>query len=485
MRNFESESPTLVLADFVARTTFEDLPREVVNETKRIILDSLGCGLGGTTVAKGKGATALAKELGGPAEASILGTRGRVSCANATFANAELINALEFDANLVPGHISPFVISAPLALAESRAGRGKDLVTAVALAHEVGARVGASMSGIRTEGGQPNSVVGFGCGAFGSAAGAAKIMGFSQDQIANVFGIAGVLAPVPSTGKFMHSRFVSTFKYAPAGWIAQGGLMGVLLTERGYMGEESILDGEHGFWRMHGSASYNPERMTKELGQDWLLLTTEYKRWPICGAFLSILDAFAEILAEHDLLPDEIESVIARGDPLNSLPVQANDAMRSNMDAQFRITYSIAVVAHRIEIGPAWQDDKIMWDERIQRFRQKVRFEVYPRCHEARNQDMAEGKPYVSRRPACVEVVARGKTFRAEVDYAKWTPVDAPGIRATNEDLEGKFRVNALCVLRKDRVEAAIEDIQNLEKSENVAELMKLLSPDGTSGFKG
>jgi 2-methylcitrate dehydratase PrpD len=37
---------TAALASFIANTRFDGLPREVVHETKRILLDGLGCALG-------------------------------------------------------------------------------------------------------------------------------------------------------------------------------------------------------------------------------------------------------------------------------------------------------------------------------------------------------------------------------------------------------------------------------------------------------
>ncbi len=41
------------LADFSANTTFEQLPAAVVEESKRILLDSIGCALGGLSHPKG------------------------------------------------------------------------------------------------------------------------------------------------------------------------------------------------------------------------------------------------------------------------------------------------------------------------------------------------------------------------------------------------------------------------------------------------
>jgi 2-methylcitrate dehydratase PrpD len=92
---------------FVVGIKFEDLPEDVVYETKRVLLDSIGCAIAGITSDKGKISIQLARRLGGPPESSIIGIGDKVSCSNAAFANGELINALDYDAIY---HIPPFVI---------------------------------------------------------------------------------------------------------------------------------------------------------------------------------------------------------------------------------------------------------------------------------------------------------------------------------------------------------------------------------------
>src|SRR3989304_5086215 len=114
------------LADFISEIRYEDLPDEVVHESKRILLDSIGCAFAGKTVDKGRIAIELSRQREGLDEATIISTGDRVSLFGASFANGELINALDYDVcHLPPGHVSPYVISAPLALAEQLGEPGK------------------------------------------------------------------------------------------------------------------------------------------------------------------------------------------------------------------------------------------------------------------------------------------------------------------------------------------------------------------------
>jgi 2-methylcitrate dehydratase PrpD len=80
---------TETLAKFSAELQFDDLPEDVVRETKRIILDIVGVALGGLDMDKGRIAINFARQIGGRPEATILGTGEKVPCPSAAFANGE------------------------------------------------------------------------------------------------------------------------------------------------------------------------------------------------------------------------------------------------------------------------------------------------------------------------------------------------------------------------------------------------------------
>ena len=95
------------LADFAAGLRYDDLPPQVTREAKRLLLDTIGCGLGGHAVEKGQMAVAYARRMGGAPEATVLGMPGKLPAANAAFANGDLMNALDWNALLPPSHVPP------------------------------------------------------------------------------------------------------------------------------------------------------------------------------------------------------------------------------------------------------------------------------------------------------------------------------------------------------------------------------------------
>lgn len=465
------------LADFIVATKYEDLPREVVHEAKRVLLDSIGCALAGMTAEKGRLSAALARRLGGPPESSILGTRDKVSCVAAAFANGELINALDFDAVLMPAiHVSPFVLPPALALGESTGARGRELILASVLGHELTSRLASGLSSGRTivaEGpdrGQVHwpAVHGYSANAFGSVASAGKMLGLDARKMANAIGIAGYSAPM-QTGAHWHSSGTDALvKYASAGWIAQLGTTAALLADMGYTGDVSVLDGSHSFWRFSGSEIWIPENVTRNLGRDWHILSTRYKIYPCCGIMQEPLDCLSAIIDENRLVPEEIEEIKVWLDPLSEKPLWRSRRIENEVRAQFSVPYVTAVAVHGFSLGAEWQDPATRKNPKILSFMSKISFASHPDYGRAALKNPGA-------RMARVDVRARGRTYTVERSYARGS--GSPEIaRPRDQRLEEKFRHNASALLPPDKVDGAVRSIWNVEKLENVSFLMDTLA---------
>ena len=469
---------TRTLAEFSAGLRYEDLPAEIVHEAKRLLLDTIGCGLGGFGVAKGQIAVKLARRTGGVEESTILGVKEKVPSGMAAFANGDLMNALDWNALLPPSHVPPYVMPSALALAEVNRKPGKDLIIAAVLGMEVAGRVGNSLGGLRaTPGGFPLRVWGISSNQLGATASAASILGLDADRMQHALGLAAYHAPVPSHVKYNYTKEVGYAKYGPSGWMAQAGVTTALLAEMGYRGDTSFLETERGFWAMNGAPAWNSAKITEGLGQDWVFTNAGFKFWPTCGFYQSPLDAFTKIIEDHDLQPEEITEVIYRIEEFASIPKYVTTEPRDHVEAAASGPYVIAVAAHCVKLGPGWQAQSLIEDPRIRSFMKKVRHEVNPRSEELRHQDIVvEGRPYLSHRPAHVIVKARGQMFEHSLDYANWLSMGVDAYRPTDEGLAEKFRANAEIILSKEKTEAAIDVIMNLEKLEDTSVLMETLA---------
>lgn len=451
------------LARFVVETKFEHLPDEIVYEAKRVLLDSIGCGIGGIEVKKGKISIEMARKFGGPPESSIIGIGDKVSCCHAAFANGELMNALDY--NIVP-HIPVFVVPPALALAESTRASGRDLILTTVLAQEISKRLQSGLGRWMDELGENHKTPPV-CGngqesIFGGTAGVGKLLGLGHKEMTHALGIAGYFCPVPSSGKWFNTSPQPMIKYAPAGWLCLGAVTAAQLAGMGYTGDTTVFDGEYGFWRFYGSSKWDPDAVMKELGKTWRFADISYKLYP-CGRFFhSPLDCFISIIEKNNLRPEEIESVKTSSFPfvISKPPME----VKNQTDAQFCQPYVFAVAVHRVKRGADWLDLEMIKDPKILAFMKKVSVEVHPESAEAKRKDP---RSWLAR----VEVRAKGKTFTEERMYAKGTAFTDS--RATDEELVEKFRGNASKLLTEDKIDKAIKLLFELERVDNIQDLMK------------
>lgn len=468
---------TKMLAEFCAAFRYDDLPAEVAHETKRIILDTIGCGLGGYEVAKGRLGVEFAKRMGGAPEASIVGMKGKFPAVVAAFANGELMHALDWCAVQPPAHVPAYVLPAVLAIAEAKRKSGKELIAAMALAMEVSGRIGNSIGGLRaTPGGFPRRVWGLSTNQLGGTAGAANLLGLDAGRMLHALGASGYYAPLAAHVKYNHTAEVGYAKYGPSGWMAQGAVTTALLAEMGYHGDTTFLEGEHGFYVQNGADTWKSDKLTDGLGEDWVFMNVGYKRWPSNGMNQSSIDVFVDLIEDHRLQPEEIEEVTMNIEAFAGLDKYTNAEPNDHVEAAASGPYCIAVAAYRIKRGPGWQSDSVLHDPRIRAFMKKVQHGVNPRTETLRHQDLeVEGRPYLRHRPAHIVIKARGQIFERSTDFGQWFSID-PDYRASDEDLAGKFHENAEIVLSPDRTDNAIQLILNIDHMEEVTPLIETLA---------
>ena len=462
------------LAAFTSDTTFSDIPDVVVEECKRALLDSVGCALGGVAHPKGRIGVEYGTIMGGASgDATIIGTANRTSIFGAAFANGELINALDFDAVLPPGHVSPYVIPGALAVGESRHAPGTELIAALAVSHEMSFRFGRSMDWTRdTKDGEVSvsAVLGYTSTVFGATAAVGRMRGLSSDVVANALGIAGSISPVNSHRSWMNHAPSSTIKYTMAGALAQTALTSAYMAELGHRGDIQVLDdAEYGYPRFIGTKRWAPENLTEELGSDWRFpAANSFKPYPHCRVMHALFDALIDLMEEHDLKPDEIDAMRAWGEGWIMLPVWLNNSIEHVHDAQFSVDHGLAVAAQRIPPGPAWQDPAVVFSPSVLELMDKITFDTHPDFVNAINIHPAS-------RPSRIEIDARGTTFVAERQFPKGSPSPDPSSFMTTDELVEKFQVNAAMVLPRSQADEAVAAILDLEKADDVSQIVRLL----------
>ena len=134
---------TRELADWVAGLQAEDVPDAVLAEAGRAFADFLGeCLFVGGTKPWGQSIAAFcAQDGGGQPEATIIATGERTLASRAALANGTMALGFEYADFGAGSRPYPFAVTAPLAIAESRAPLRRELALAIVIGYEVMGRV--------------------------------------------------------------------------------------------------------------------------------------------------------------------------------------------------------------------------------------------------------------------------------------------------------------------------------------------------------
>jgi 2-methylcitrate dehydratase PrpD len=471
-----SNQPTATgqLIDLLHRTRFEDLPTQVVHDTKRLIADTVGCALGARQYDAAEIVAQVASELGGPGSggpASVVGTDLRVSPAAATSANMYLGNYLDADDTYLNfSHPGVSAVFPALAFAESLGLSGQELITAVALGYEVGCRVGGALEFFRrSESGEITAVPGnlsWYCFSIVGAAG--RALGLGPAEYNNAFGLAGwtaqiqsgpFFAPILRPGKHM-------LKYTPVGFQGLAGVVATQLANKGFVGEQEIFDATEEFWVAFGSLGLNKDRLLGGLGEAWQVSETSFKPYALCRYGHPSVSLFNGLVERHSLRVEEIDSVVVDTFDRGVDWLGPDYPPQTPSDLQFNIPRAIAAAAYGSDLGPSWQTADNIADERQHAFAQKVRIEGHRDAGPViAQQMMTDGR--FRRIPNEVRITARGEVFSDSNEYS-WGDPWTEQTRMTDEQLKDKFRVYAAEALPAAQSGEALDALLDLEQVKDV-----------------
>jgi len=231
------------LAVFVHRARWDDLSEPAREALKIRILDSLGCAVGALAAEPIAAARRQVEEFGGAPLCTLIGG-GRSAPDRAAFLNGALVRHLDFmDAYLAKGETChPCDNLAPvLAAAEYARADGKTLMTALAVAYQVQARL-SDEAPLRDRGFDHTTQ-----GAFSVAAGVAKALGLDAAHAIALGGVDAVGLRVTRTGALSHWKglaFAHTaFGATQAAFLAMRGVTGPLEVFEGVGGFEQSVSG--------------------------------------------------------------------------------------------------------------------------------------------------------------------------------------------------------------------------------------------------
>jgi len=449
---------TAELGSFAAGLRFDDLPDATVAQLKRSILDTLGCGLHGSSLEWCRSMQSLVQADRSFGAASAWGTTFMASRTQAAWLNATAAHSFEFDDVHMGGMIHPgaLTLSSSLAVGQSSSASGRDLLTSMAAGCEVAARVGRAV-------GTPHFLLGFHpqgtVGVFAAAAAAARTMGCNAMATQHALAIGA-----SHSSGLMGAQRGAMSKRLHSGHAAQSGVQAALLAATGFTGMADALEAQYGgFCSTLGGGDVNLGLLTAGLGTTWESEQVAFKPYPSCAAALSSIEATRLLRLQHDLDSSKIQTV--RVTTSHHAHVHSGWAYEPEgvTAAQMSIVYGVARMLLDGRLDAASFEDAAIASPDVVAFCQRI--EVVA---DRRIDDLGPEHRY----QASVEVVTTDSVFRIEVD-------DRPGNISNplrDDDLRDKFLAQAVKRIGENAARDVVDIVSSIEDVEDVNQLASLLA---------
>lgn len=315
------------LCEFAAGLRYGQLGAPTVEQAKVVIADTLAAIAAGAPEPEVIG---LAKKMHSVGNCSIVGTGTRASASTAAFLNGVAGTWLEMDEGnrFSRGHPSVHVLPAALAYAEEHRLAGRDLLLAVVLGYEVGARIGIASS-LRPSM-HPHGT----WGTVGAAVATAKLSGADAAKMREVVNVASSLTLATSKNTMLQG---GTVRNTYAGVSNQMGLLALDLVECGFSGER---DGLSSVFGAVVSESFDRSKMVEGLGERWQIDMNYFKLHSCCRYNHGALDALDGLLAKVPVKADDIERIDVAS---YRHAAELNDqAPRNVLAAKFSVPFAVA-----------------------------------------------------------------------------------------------------------------------------------------------
>jgi 2-methylcitrate dehydratase PrpD len=446
------------LSEFITGTKYEGLTPEAIITVKNIVLTILGTTIAGSRVSGIVPLVEKIKDWGGKEEASILVHGGKVPAHHAAFINSVMARALDFDDAFAPGpHFGAATVPAALAASELMEGcSGKEFITALALGSELSARL--NLTEEQYNGFDPTGV----CSVFAAAAAAGKLLGLTAPQMRHNL----ALAFNRCSGSFQSHIDGSLAVRLNQGFVAQNGILSAELALMDMTGPKDFLNGIYGFYHLYGKDRYNSQAILADLGKQFRMTDTVFKRYPSCGATQSSTEAILALTREHDLKPENVTAIEVYVTPY-AYKLTGKEFLPGNnprVDAQFSIQYCVANALLRKSSRLEHFDDEAVKDPRI--------VEIIRKIHVFEDSGL-DASGHTAMRMTVK--TASGQMCNKNIDVAS----GFPGHPLTPADHRERFQ---LCLAYTGdfyplkNAEKIVSLVERLEKIEDIRVLLPLLS---------
>lgn len=457
-----SDNPhTRAIAQFISQLRYDDIPNEVIERIKLLILDSLGCALYGSALEWSRILRATLAGLDVTKACRVWGTPELLSAPHAALVNGTLIQSFELDDVHRQGvlHVGAVTLPPLLAVTELRPGlSGRDFLTSAVAGYEIGPRVGKCMGPQHIGQGWHSGAT---VGVFSAVSGAAAALRLSSEQAVHALGIAGT----QSSG-LMAAQYGAMVKRMHAGRAAQSGLYGALLAQAGFTGIVDIFESPYGGFCSTFSRSndrFNLDELSWELGRAWETMRISLKFYSCVGSNHTTLDAIRNMQNKTPFGADDITSIVVHGSQVTVEHVGWPYKPQGLVSAQLNLPFCVATLLLEGDVFVDQFTDAAVDDQRRIELSKKVSVLHDPAI-------TARGANY--RHMVRVEVhLKNGVSLEQTVEAARGSEISF----ASEAEIVGKFKKLATHVVsdaRADEVVNLVLGAEKLARAEQIAQAL-------------
>lgn len=455
-----------VFSEIIEKTTYDDLDQALLDRMKVRFADGIGAMLEGKHGVGNDLLLKLMRQYGGAPEATVANYGDKMPALNAAMLNSMQMRSNDFEpchagnktGEGTPSHIASCLNPAALAVGEREQASGKEIMTAVAVADDLGSRLNESM-GFSTANvfdgtGTVNGMAACAC--------AAKINKMTANEIHNSFGIA--INCINGTMASTLERSL-LFKF-PTSNAARNGIFAADLGRLGFAGLEDPIAGARGFYDMFGN---NPmiDKMMADAGKVFYgeILIKPYAG---CCATHQNIHAVLDATGGKAYKPEEVKEI--RAHMLNNKTHIVGGILDpetiNQPDAPFTI---MATTCNAVLHGGVWPEFETLEYLRSEEFQAML----------GKYKQLADIDPVNDDHWASVEIELVDGTVLSS-KYGKVRPGMMTGAEPLSmEYIKDKFMRNAKFggVVSEKDAEAIWEMCFNFEQLDNINDLMKLVCP--------
>lgn len=359
----DAPAATRQLAEFATTVTTDDIPVEVTEAAKLVLLDTVGVAMAAVDFPIGRILTDYVAAMGGAPTARVLGTDLATSPQLAAQINGTLAHGLDYDDH---GHLSTHVLPAALAVGESLGSSGADLLTAYVVGRECGYRVSSVIEAKRKQKQGPTYRGWYRVGVVGpvaAAVAASRMLELDPEQTCHAIGIAS------SSSAGLRRNLGTMTKALHAGNSASTGITAAMLAARGFTADAEAIEGPLGLVHaicLPGEAEWAP--LTR-LGAPYeLSQKLGVKCFPACSPSHKPLAAMLKLRRDHAIAPARVASIEADLHEFSLRRLDPTEAIATG----YSLPYLLAIALVDGRVGPDQVNGDRLHDPVVRQLMAKV-----------------------------------------------------------------------------------------------------------------